>query len=633
MSYLNPLRLHFAGQFQANVSTVNNDAGHFNNATFLPSYQEMQSQTAANGWWNPSGDAAWRLLGCKVTSAWLPSGSVDSDDPVRKYLIADSNSRVSARLVDLDPYQQLVSEIWGLQMRITDVNGNTLMCGNFSPAPFLDIWDRATNESQGDQIAGAMYQSVLTNLEWGDVSNSNFLTALKNASSTQLSIKFNVDGFNMDFKSAEFACGRIVGTIGPSEKSEPRSIVIGRQFMADESSEKSQFFKPKGGINFFPAQIVKKSNDAGAIFLDLGNALSTSKPGGGINDLGDLTLSVLKPDGNPEVLGSVLSKGSKGYTDENWYPLTAGVVELPLTQAQMLAVSAAPLTLSSKDKKFSISEWKSGVFVRADRFVYRISPGARTQIPVYAIQWGRPLAGVKLSFAPDSSELQPDNSIDPSDIPPVATPLTALQFVDSETGETTPLSKDFVGNIVTNSEGVAILTLDASDPGMPRCFKSGCSIDGQVYGIRPAFADTQYNGPSNQWNFISILLWSDFKPAQPVTWTDLQPIFQQYANLYPIMSRFLNMANYDEVVKNASLLKLVFGLDPTDPNYMPVTRDLSPAKRAAILTWLDNPTFGSVAPALPSAQVLSAGTQPANPIQAGAEGGKAAASARRLSLR
>lgn len=40
MSYLNGLRLHFAGRFQAAPSTVNNDIAHYNNATFLPSYQE-----------------------------------------------------------------------------------------------------------------------------------------------------------------------------------------------------------------------------------------------------------------------------------------------------------------------------------------------------------------------------------------------------------------------------------------------------------------------------------------------------------------------------------------------------------------------------------------------------------------
>ncbi len=38
MSYLDPVRLHFAGRFQADVSTVNNDPTHYNNATFKPEY-------------------------------------------------------------------------------------------------------------------------------------------------------------------------------------------------------------------------------------------------------------------------------------------------------------------------------------------------------------------------------------------------------------------------------------------------------------------------------------------------------------------------------------------------------------------------------------------------------------------
>ena len=57
MSYLNPLRLHFAGQFQANVSTVNNDAAHYDNAAFLPQYQDMEGDRMRppNGWFNLGG--------------------------------------------------------------------------------------------------------------------------------------------------------------------------------------------------------------------------------------------------------------------------------------------------------------------------------------------------------------------------------------------------------------------------------------------------------------------------------------------------------------------------------------------------------------------------------------------------
>ncbi len=87
MSYLNPLRLHFAGRFQAAPSTINNDPTHFDNTTFQPQYQQRQPQI---GWWNPAGDAEWRLIGCNVTAAWLSDGSqAASGDPILTCLVAD----------------------------------------------------------------------------------------------------------------------------------------------------------------------------------------------------------------------------------------------------------------------------------------------------------------------------------------------------------------------------------------------------------------------------------------------------------------------------------------------------------------------------------------------------------------
>ena len=155
MSYLGALRLHFAGQFQANVSTVNNDPAHFDNATFQQSYQAMQgtNMNPPNGWFNPQGDASFRLLGCAITSAWMPKGRV-TNDPVVACSIADSDGAVPAKLVDLDPEQQLVSTIWGLEVRIADDKGGSLMRGTYVPAAFIDIWDRATGGGGGDIGAG-----------------------------------------------------------------------------------------------------------------------------------------------------------------------------------------------------------------------------------------------------------------------------------------------------------------------------------------------------------------------------------------------------------------------------------------------------------------------------------------------
>ncbi len=630
MSYLNGLRLHFAGKFQANVSTVNNDPGHFDTSAFQASYQTMQGpkMNPPNGWFNPEGDATFRMLGCAITTAWTPDGAV-TDDPVLGCSVADSDRTVPAKMVDLDPEQQLVSEIWGLEIRIADSEGNTLMRADFLPTGFIDIWDRGGDSAGGgDNNAGATYQSVLHNVQWDDVSHSPFLTELRQTAQAtgRLSIKFNVDAINMHFGSPDFMCGRVVGTIGPYLPGEPLHLVLGRQFVATaDPNVAASFFAPAGSINHFPAAV---DPVAGLIYLDLGNALLCVEPGSGPADVGDLTLAVYNPFATPPSpagslvpLGVIPASGFRGYvSNTGWYAETAGIVVLPLSPAQLQLVQSSPLVLTG-NAGVVISEALNGCFVRADTFVYRMSPGDHTDIDVYATQFGAPLAGVALSFTLDSSQLQ-TNTFTPPYImasPPVATPADALRFGPTAT---------------TDANGKATLSVDAGDPGAARVFPGGeSSIDGQVYGIRPAFADAILNAePINQWNFVSFLLWSGYDaPAKP-TWTDVQPILQQYANLYPSMLRFLNLADYDSIKANAELMTLAFSLDVSDPNSMPVTRDLSPAKRKMILAWLQDPLPGAV----PVPSRTDGAEPPVPPPGAGppaaAKGGKAAAAARRLIL-
>jgi hypothetical protein len=632
MSYLNALRLHFAGQFQADISTVNNDPAHFWNAMFQPNYQELQgpSMNPPNGWFSPQGDAAFRLRGCRITSAWMSSGQVTAADPVLGFVVADSDSRAPAKLVDLDSEQQLVSEIWGLQVRIADGQGNTLLRGDFEPAAFIDLWDRALAAgSGGDTNGGAMYQSVLGNLQWGNIVGSPFLTALRGATENSglLSIKFNLDGINMTFSSPDFMCGRIAGTIGPAHKDEPRHLVIGRQFVA-VAGPNPNFFNPLGGINDCVAVV---DQAASCIYLDLGNALRTSTPGSGMANLGDLTIGIGMP------LGIIPALGAAGYARAGWYERTAGVVVLPLTQTQLRLVADLPMGISGNvaPQPISISEWSNGAFVRADRFVYRLSPAGESeqtvQIPIYAMQLGKPLASVEISCVPDSSQLQPQVAADgPPYIaagPNVATPPDVLVY-----GPTRVPINITPPTLTTHDNGCAVLEVYATDPGNVRWFNNGrdFGIDGQVYGIRPSFLDPALNtGPVNQWNFISFLVWSSFTPADPVSGTDVYPIFQQYANLYPVMKRFLNLDHYESVVAHTRFLLLAFGLDPADPNAMPVTRDLSPAKRAAIVSWLQQkpPERGNwpakiSPPACPSSHAIADRTA--------IRGGKSAAAARRL---
>ena len=639
MSYLNALRLHFAGRFQANVSTVNNDAGHFENATFKPDYQQMSGVNflaQSNGWFNPEGDAAWRLLGCTVTAAFAPDGAVPASDPVLACIVADSDTQPPAKLCDLDPEQQLVSEIWGLQVRIADGNGNTLLRGDFDPVAFIDIWDRATVSSGGDADAGAIHQSVLRNLQWGNVAGSKFLLALQAAATDGLlSIKINVDSFNLDYTSPEFMTGRITGTIGPTSAAEPAHLVLGRQFMAAQAPG-GNFFVPAGGINFCVARV---DQTAGLVYLDLGNALQTGA-GGTMLNIGDVQLGVYDPILTPpNPAGSIIPIGTvtaATYTAADWYANTAGVVVMTVDPLLMPRVQSSPLTLSSAQGN-AITESNTGMFVRADRFVYRASPSDSVTMQVYATCYGAPVAqGTAISFSADNSQLQPGNMVNPLDVPPVGTPLAAIGYAD-------PPAPPIVYTANTDANGQASLTLTMQNPGTPRWFNQGADfgIDGQVYGVRPSFQNAADNGVINPWNFVSILLWSEYQTQTPIpTWyADLQPIFQQYANLYPVMNRFLNLADYNDVVANRRLLQLAFGLDPANPNSMPVTRDLSAAKRQAILTWLAQatPPLGTPPAPAPKAAANAAAaphvaneSKPEMPAKPTPPRGKASAIARRL---
>lgn len=615
MSYLNRLRLHFAGRFQAAPSTVNNDARHYNNANFKPEYQHRSSDS-----FNPRGNAEWRLIGCRITAAWHADGRpAGSDDPVLTCLIADSDRRVAAKLVDLDPQQQLASAIWGLEVRICDANGETLLRGQYETASFIDLWRRAAGSGgESDFPLGAMYQSVLSELEWGQLDGSPFLTELRQAAQNGLlSIKFNVDGYTMDFNSPEFTRGRIVGTIGPAAASEPQHFVRGRQFMAAS----------QGNINYCTAVV---DQNAGKVLLDLGNALPTTQPGGPLVNLGALSMVCeAQPPGS-----QALPLGSISYTEQGWYERTAGIVELPgdrrLINEELTAIATNPLVLllpgPGNHPTSARSEAPGGLDVRADQFVFRLEPGEQVEVRLFATRFGQPYAGAQVLLNPDPSGLQgvqADPAI-PADAINPAIPADAI---------------DYPQKVVTDADGVATVAIRGRDLGNPRGY-----IDGQVYGIRPVLEEVAGgNYPLNPWNFISLLLFDDFHADEPPTWWgSLQPILQRYANLYPVMDQFLNLADYESVCANRELLLLAFGLEPEHPNAMPVIRDLSAAKRKAILRWLTEtgqdgkPLLG----ARPTARVAIA-AEPAvaaSPaIQAASlehlKGGKAAAMGRRLALR
>src|SRR5262249_32042388 len=177
----------------------------------------------------------------------------------------------------------------------------------------------------------------------------------------------------------------------------------------------------------------------------------------------------------------------------------------------------------------------------------------------------------------------------------------------------------------------------ATDPGNPRGY-----IDGQVYGVRLFLEDSlsvPITYPFNQWDFVSLLVWTQFAADEPPSWLgSLQPIFQQYANLYPVMETFVDLGDYESVCSVRELLLLAMNAEAGNPNTMPVTRDLSRSKREAIVRWLTSvgsdgkPLLGPAPVVTPKSDASTAVDDGGPPTPETPRGGKTLAASRRVKL-
>ncbi|MCC6231556.1 MAG: ferritin-like protein [Verrucomicrobiales bacterium] len=565
MSYLAYPRLHFAGQFQADVSTVNNDPTHFNNATFQPAFHELGHET--NGWWNPRGSGAWRFIGCTVRRVVYADGTTCEDplvDPIVGAPINGAEARVEGKVVDLDSQNQNAAEIWGFRVLVG--GGDCGLAGDFKVAAFTDFWPRFAS-GEPDSFWSAFYQSILDHVSWRNIPRSRFLRELmiQGTAPEQLSIKFVADGIDTDASSPTFTLGRLVGTIGRQLPGEPHHFIPTRALV-------------QSGVPALAPAYAAIEN--GVLHLDFGNSLPTQCPAGPFVDLGDLYLAAQPSDAPPRLLGRI------PYQDPllpDWYARTAGIVSLPLSAEALQAAESQPLVIASvvqvpqplAQLPALLGESRDGLFVRADQFVFRFQPGESQTVRFHATRFGRAAARERLTLALDPSLVQQQiiqgTSPGPSAL---GVPESAVQFTKQ---------------ITTNAEGTAELTIRASDPGRPRDY-----IDGQLYCLSYALGDTAppFGSVPNASQLLNLLVFSGYPIPDRPTWLEhVEPIFRLYANLYPVMRPMVDLSDYASVMGKRAILRRVFAAPITDPNYMPVTRDLSAAKRTTIQRWLEDPKY------------------------------------------
>jgi hypothetical protein len=358
-------------------------------------------------------------------------------------------------------------------------------------------------------------------------------------------------------------------------------FTLGRQLVAALSQDPNLFpFVPTHQVSNIQAVVEPETCRVSA---DFGNALPIETSEGDFEDIGSLFFGVLKTDaaqGDVLTSAEVEILGPIPYQRPGWYRETAGIVDFDGSGNRWIRDHIAARHLAVLGLRDGSSyqvlnqETADGVYLRADNFVYRLDPGESACVDFYATRYGAPLAATATlsSTSGFMGGAGTGAHLPKIEVPDVNTPEGIVTYAAS---------------LQTAADGHGTLTLTASEngPGTPRAY-----LDGQVYGVAYQLDDLPPGYNTNPFNYLSILAWDLYEIPQPLTWFGaIQPILQQYANLYPIMSRRLfDLADYECVVNNLEILRLSFSLPIEDPNSMPVTRDLSAHKRRAILQWLDS---------------------------------------------
>lgn len=214
MSYFDYPRLHFSGGYQADPSTINNTPNNFDPQYYLTP-DELQDVEL---YWNPRGKGGIEFRNCVVTQVdYGPGDSATSSDqdPIIGQPVASIPSPgfpLHAGLVDLDPMQQNVSEIWGMSIQIGGADSN--LTGQFTAISFCNIWGQAQgkNAPHSSASGSGVYQSTLTdiNVSGSTASASRFLKYFQDNPDARVSFNFNLNAHNNQpplwaFNDATFA--------------------------------------------------------------------------------------------------------------------------------------------------------------------------------------------------------------------------------------------------------------------------------------------------------------------------------------------------------------------------------------------------------------------------------------------
>ncbi|KAI0559097.1 Ferritin-like protein [Gracilaria domingensis] len=587
-------RLNFSGRFFCDVSTVNNDVRHFDVNNFRPNYQIPEDESNTNGQWNPEGTGTFSLTNCNVVSVHTlqpatdtsrsTSGEVLLGDPLSGAQISGNTVTVQGKMVDLDPQMQFISQLFGVRVTIKAPNANIspdnisgdVLSGEILPCAFRDMWTSLPSR-EGFPKLSAVYQGVIK-LDAFSCQSSQFLRECEpyiNSSKQDkrfpfgaMSIRFRVANFDSSRSSDNFRYGDVNGLIQPWLLGQP------------DTFDAARVMRPIGDMDVGPAYFsLQKSGNNYSVSVDLCNSLVRVEPDR-YKDIGSLLLCILVGGYHANARPTLQLLGEVPYLSFEFHQLSSSVAEISVSESLALEISNNPLGIVAELEGVQtvlFAEANDGLFAKADQTFMRLNKGDEMPCNIFVAAFGsRQRQGYPVLVGLDSSGMKFPRS-----------PLPGIPLDGIILNTNTPTSPDFTTTVYTNEKGVACLKICAGEIHKPRKY-----LDGQVYGVRySATSLLPPQDPSKKASDnVNVLVFDEFvAPPNPSWIGDILPIFKQYANLYPSMGRVVRLDDYGSVLSRRKALWGCFTVPETSARYMPVSRNLSAAKREMIVNWLGDP--------------------------------------------
>jgi len=623
MSYLDVPRLHFSGLFFTGPSTINNSLDNYDPTTVLVNPAGQYNSDAG---WNPLGVAQWWLEQCTVLSAVGTTGAaVPSTDSVLLAAVQSPSPTTPmpdgtggfydiAKMVDLDVDMQIRSALYGVRIAVLLPNQAGFQ-GLMTVPELRQLNRRIIVSGTGSWAFVGNWMGTLIDVQWsGDISSSPFLQSLRNGNYPGLNVKLTVDLHrnqpqNMFTTGDQFCYGRVLGSIGPAFATELTQVVPGRclqkgvpataapaplmkamalpkmgtrdRLAAQIDAEAEEESNAANNLTAFAATPPAPWNPACAIIRQVGTQTLLSI------DIGGCILLNSQPGNPPTSDGTfvvdtgievgVFNTKTQSFTAfqngsisiaPQYQSLTSTpknttlvknscVFSFPITAADGTSYQTNPLAIQVNGTTVA-QEYSSGYWidmsVSSQRLECAMGQTAKSQIMVR--KFGNPVMGP----VPVTAQVQLDDGGSPTDV--------SIGFANLDANGVA---------VVTTKVNVNQLTLPADR----------VPLDSLLYFVQMKDSNGQLIGDEAAEGYaLSILVFQAYTaPANP-TWNDVGEIFKAYARMYPGMKSRFDISDQATVLGDPQAVLAHMDIPVEDPAYMPVTRDLSPAKVRMIVSWL-----------------------------------------------